>query len=104
MRKNQPNDSAKIEKASSVIAAFPVAKPLVIKGKMLGQMTVAEGKAVAILSHLVEDCSVRSTEQLTGVHRETILDLLNIAGRKCEALMLKLICAQKVQDVQCDEV
>jgi IS1 family transposase/transposase-like protein len=74
------------------------------KVKMLDHMILAEGKALAVLSHLVEGCSVRSTERLTGVHRDTILDLLNVAGRKCEALMLKLIRDQKVQDVECDEV
>lgn len=74
------------------------------KVKMLDHMILAEGKALSVLSHLVEGCSVRSTERLTGVHRDTILDLLNVAGRKCEALMLKLICGLKVQDVECDEV
>jgi len=57
------------------------------KIKILDHMILAEGKALAVLSHLVEGCSVRSTERLTGVHRDTILDLLNVAGRKCEALM-----------------
>jgi transposase-like protein/IS1 family transposase len=74
------------------------------KVKILDNMILAEGKALAVLSHLVEGCSVRSTERLTGVHRDTILDLLNVAGRKCEALMTKMICGLKVQDVECDEV
>lgn len=71
---------------------------------MLDNMILAEGKALAVLQHLVEGCSVRSTERLTGVHRDTILNLLGIAGRKCEALMLDLISDQKVTDVECDEV
>ncbi len=49
-------------------------------------MILAEGKALAILSHLVGGCSVSSTKRLTGVYRDTILDLLNVAGRKREAL------------------
>jgi IS1 family transposase len=52
----------------------------------------------------VEGCSVRSTERLTGVHRDTILRLLNVAGTKCEALMSKMICGLRVRDVECDEV
>ena len=72
--------------------------------KMLDSMILAKGKALSVLSHLVEGCSVRSTERLTGVHSDTILDLLNVAGRKCEALMLKMIRGLKVQDVECDEV
>lgn len=74
------------------------------KVKMLDNMILAEGKALAVLSHLVEGCSVRSTERLTGVHRDTILDLLTIAGRKCEALMDAKIKGLHVQDVECDEL
>jgi len=74
------------------------------KVKTLDNSRLAEGKALAVLSHLIEGCSVRSTERLTGVHRDTILSLLTIAGRKCEALMLDRIEGLKVSDVQCDEV
>src|SRR5438105_202993 len=74
------------------------------KVKTLDNSRLAEGKALAVLSHLIEGCSVRSTERLTGVHRDTILSLLTIAGRKCEALMLDRIHGLRVSDVQCDEV
>ena len=73
------------------------------KVKILDNMILAEGKALSVLQHLVEGCSVRSTERLTGVHRDTILALLNVAGRKCEALMVKMIHGLKVADVECDE-
>ena len=43
--------------------------------------------AVLALKCLVEGNSVRSTERLTGLHRDTILDLLLLAGERCEALM-----------------
>jgi transposase-like protein/IS1 family transposase len=72
--------------------------------KTLDNMTLAEGKVLAVLSHLIEGCSIRSTERLTGVHRDTILSLLSIAGRKCEAFMLDRIQGLKVEDVECDEV
>src|SRR6266404_4738405 len=74
------------------------------KIKMLDNMILAEGKALAVLSHLVEGCSIRSTERLTGVHRDTILDLLTLAGRKCEALSEAMIKDVPVQDVECDEL
>ena len=74
------------------------------KIKMLDKMILAEGKALAVLSHLVEGCSIRSTERLTGVHRDTILDLLTLAGRKCEALSEAIIKDVPVQDVECDEL
>ncbi|MGH9873921.1 MAG: IS1/IS1595 family N-terminal zinc-binding domain-containing protein [Pyrinomonadaceae bacterium] len=74
------------------------------KIKMLDNMILAEGKALSVLSHLVEGCSIRSTERLTGVHRDTILDLLALAGRKCESLMDATIKDVPVEDVECDEV
>src|SRR6266542_2420186 len=74
------------------------------KIKMLDDMRLAEGKALSVLTHLVEGCSVRSTERLTGVHRDTILDLLTLAGRKCEVLSEAIIKDVPVQDVECDEL
>src|SRR5260370_34108224 len=74
------------------------------KMKALDNSRLAEGKALAVLSHLIEGCSVRSTERLTGVHRDTILNLLTIAGRKSEALMLDRIQGLKVSEVECDEL
>jgi len=32
---------------------------------------------------LVEGCSVRTVERLTGIRRDTIIDLLLIAGKRC---------------------
>jgi transposase-like protein/IS1 family transposase len=74
------------------------------KVKTLDDSRLAEGKALSVLSHLIEGCSIRSTERLTGVHRDTILRLLLTAGRKCEALMSDRIHGLKVSEVQCDEV
>ena len=61
-------------------------------------------KATQVLQHLLEGCSVRSTERITGVHRDTILRLLVIAGEKCERLMAERIKGVPVSDVQCDEI
>lgn len=74
------------------------------KIKPLDNMILAEGKALVVLQHLIEGCSVRSTERLTSVHRDTILNLLTIAGRKCEALMFDRIHGLSVKDVECDEL
>lgn len=75
----------------------PVEKPL-------GPMILAEDKALAVLAHLVEGCSVRSTERLTGVHRDTILNLLTTVGDNCAQLLAERIKGLHVQDVQCDEI
>ena len=71
--------------------------------KPLGEMILAEEKALAVLHHLVEGCSIRSTERLTGVHRDTILKLLVFVGGKCERLMDERIQGLHVSEVQCDE-
>jgi len=67
-------------------------------------MSLANDKALAVIRCLIEGCSIRSTERLTGVDRNTIMRLLLIAGRKCEALMLDRIHGLRVSDVQCDEL
>jgi transposase-like protein/IS1 family transposase len=72
--------------------------------KPLGRMTLAEEKALSVLHHICEGCSIRSTERLTGVNRDTIIDLLLLVGQKCGRLTEKLIHGLRVSEVQCDEV
>jgi lambda repressor-like predicted transcriptional regulator len=67
-------------------------------------MTVPTEKVLAILNLFIEGTSVRSTERLTGVHRDTILKVLVAAGEKCEKLMGRLIVNIPVKDVECDEI
>ena len=61
-------------------------------------------KATSVLQLLLEGCSIRSTERITGVHRDTIMRLLVVAGEKCERLMESRIRNVPVSDVQCDEI
>jgi IS1 family transposase/transposase-like protein len=61
-------------------------------------------EVVKVLQLLVEGCSIRSIERITGLHRDTILNLLVIAGEKCEKLMGRLIVNVPVKDVECDEI
>lgn len=44
-------------------------------------------KQVAVLSALVEGVSVRGTERITGVNRETVLNLLVRVGNGCASLL-----------------
>jgi transposase-like protein/IS1 family transposase len=71
---------------------------------LVGSMTVSTEKVLAILNLFIEGTSVRSTERLTGVHRDTILKVLVAAGEKCEKLMGRLIVNVPVKDVECDEI
>jgi transposase-like protein/IS1 family transposase len=57
-----------------------------------------------VLQLLIEGCSVRSVERISGLHRDTILKLLVAAGEKCEALLGRLIVNVPVTDIQADEI
>jgi len=48
-------------------------------------MTVPEDKALLAIQLLIEGTSIRSTERITGLHRDTIMRLLVLAGERCIA-------------------
>jgi IS1 family transposase/transposase-like protein len=70
----------------------------------LGAMRLSLEKATLCVSLLTEGASIRSTERVSGVHRDTICRLLLVVGGKCSDLLGRLIHAVPVQDVQCDEL
>ena len=72
--------------------------------KLLGAMILSEEKALLCLSLLVEGNSVRSTERITGVHRDTILSLLETVGKKCVWLQETLVTNVNVGYVEADEI
>jgi IS1 family transposase len=61
-------------------------------------------KAVSVLQLLLEGMSIRSAERVTGVHRDTILRLLVLAGQRCQRLMDVKINNLNVRDVEVDEI
>lgn len=63
-----------------------------------------EKRGIMAIKLLVEGCSIRSIERITGIRRDTIIDLLLIAGERCEQLMDHLIQDVPVRDVQADEI
>jgi IS1 family transposase len=56
-------------------------------------------KQIAVVSALVEGCSVRSTERLTGVHRDTILRLMVRVGNGCANLL-----DETMRDLSCSRL
>jgi IS1 family transposase len=56
------------------------------------------------LKLLVEGNSIRSTERITGVHRDTVLSLLETVGEKCLWIQESLVRNVKVKFVQADEI
>jgi len=66
--------------------------------------TIPLAQVEKVLQLLIEGCSVRSAERISGLHRDTILKLLVAAGEKCEKLMARLIVNVPVQDIEADEI
>lgn len=56
-------------------------------------------KQIAVVNALVEGCSVRSTERMTGVNRETIGTLLVRVGNGCADLL-----DETMRDLDCDRL
>jgi IS1 family transposase len=61
-------------------------------------------KRAQILNCLVEGCSMRSTQRLTGVAKKTVERLLVSAGEACAAAHDKLVRNVKCERVQLDEI
>lgn len=56
-------------------------------------------KKATVIGALVEGNSIRSTERMTGVHRDTITKLVLQTGRACDRLM-----HDRVRHVHCDQL
>jgi len=67
-------------------------------------MRISIDKAETILKLMLEGMSIRSIQRITGAHQKTILDLLVIAGEKCERIMNAKIKGIAVKDVEADEI
>lgn len=65
---------------------------------------ISAEKEVFCLRMLLEGNSVRSTERLTGVHRDTIIASMTGAGHACERFLERTIRLINVSDVQADEI
>jgi IS1 family transposase len=61
-------------------------------------------KQIAVLRLLSEGNSIRSTERLTGVHRDTIMRLTIRFGNNCRSFLDDALMNLKLQHVQCDEI
>jgi transposase-like protein/IS1 family transposase len=70
----------------------------------LGYMRISLDKAETCLKLMLEGMSIRSIQRITGLHQETILDLLVVAGKKCERIMNEKIKGIAVKDVEADEI
>src|SRR5437868_14965437 len=60
--------------------------------------------ALMALRLIVEGNSIRSASRITGLHRDTITNLIVTAGTRCEALLATYVRNIPVNDVQADEI
>ena len=62
-------------------------------------MIVPEDKALLAIQLLIEGTSIRSAERITGLHRDTIIRLLVVAGERCIQLL-----DRKMRNLHCDYI
>ncbi len=66
--------------------------------------TLSSDRRVQAINCLVEGNSIRSTERMTGIHRDTIMRLMVAAGAKCESLMNDSMRNLPCNQIQVDEI
>jgi len=66
--------------------------------------TLSPEKKLAVVSSLLEGNSVRSTERITGAHRDTICRLLVQVGDHCTELLDAHMRNLRCNYIQCDEI
>lgn len=72
--------------------------------KMLGSMKIDEAKALLAIQLLVEGCSIRSIERITGLAKWTIIRLLLGAGERCLRVMNEKVRNVNLEFVEADEI
>lgn len=72
--------------------------------KPLGSMRVDQDKAVFALRLLLEGMSIRATERMTGLHRDTLCALVLHVGQRCCRFLDRTIRNVPVREVECDEL
>jgi transposase-like protein/IS1 family transposase len=72
--------------------------------RTLGTMYVTQDRAVLALRLLLEGNSIRSTERITGLDRNTIMRLLILAGERCQSLMDAKMWNLSSRYLQVDEI
>jgi transposase-like protein/IS1 family transposase len=70
----------------------------------LGSMRIDIDTAVRALQCLLEGCSIRSTERLCNINRNTIMSLLLLAGERCQELMDSKMKNLTCKYLQSDEI
>ena len=68
------------------------------------KQAVNDTRAFLALAMIAEGNSINSAKRISGLDKKTIMNLLMIAGAKCEMLLAEKIRNVPVNDVQADEI
>jgi IS1 family transposase len=71
---------------------------------MLGDLRLSEEKVVFVLRLLCEGTSVRAAERLSGVHRNTVLSILELAGQKAQTVLENRLRNLNPEHIEIDEL
>ena len=72
--------------------------------RTLGSMYVPADRAALAVQLLIEGNSIRSTERITKLDRNTIMRVLILAGERCQSLMDERMRNLTFKYLQCDEI
>src|SRR5271166_4632644 len=72
--------------------------------RTLGSMYVPADRAALAVQLLIEGNSIRSTERITRLDRNTIMRILVLAGERCQSLMAEKMQNLTLKHLQCDEI
>ena len=75
-----------------------------IPERPLDSLRIPLDKAVQVIHLLVEGVGVRAAERLAGVHRDTVLAVLEVAGQKCARLLDERVRNVRFRYVEVDEL
>lgn len=64
----------------------------------------SEKEIEQIIRLLVEGISIRSIERITGIHRDTVLNVLVLVGERCQRLLDRTLRGLAVRDLEIDEI
>jgi IS1 family transposase/transposase-like protein len=79
-------------------------KTFVESTRTLDGMRIGTDKAAQAVSLLLEGMGVTAATRLTGLSKNTLLDLLVLVGERCKAFLEDTVVNVPVTDVQADEI
>src|SRR5687768_7881504 len=94
--KNQPVQRYRCKQCGKTMSDIPQ--------RPLDDLRCDPEKAYQALHLLVEGMGIRAIERLTGLHRDTVMTVLELAGEKCARLLDRKLVNLKIGHVQVDEL